>query len=150
MTGSIGTQGIPPRISADAVSSVCVVPEMPQKPRVMCNVYPCPNYAVRRGQCAVHLTAYERYRGTAKERGYDRRWERAAARFKEQYPLCGHRPDHQVPVMSQCYNEGRITLAYAVDHVIPHRGNEELRWDEQGNWQSLCRSCHSRKTKAGL
>ena len=67
MTGSIGTQGIPPRISADAVSSVCVVPEMPQKPRVMCNVYPCPNYAVRRGQCAVHLTAYERYRVSARD-----------------------------------------------------------------------------------
>ena len=101
----------------------------------------------------MHSQEAERYRGTAKERGYDRRWDARAKRFKAKYPLCGDRPDGQVPVMSECWQEQpkrRPTLAYAVDHVIPHRGNEQLRWDEQGNWQSLCASCHSKKTKAGL
>lgn len=42
--------------------------------------------------------------------------------------------------------------ATVVDHIIPHRGNEELFWDED-NWQGLCKRCHDRKTwreKRGL
>ena len=35
--------------------------------------------------------------------------------------------------------------ASVVDHVRPHRGKADLFWDE-GNWQALCWSCHSRKT----
>lgn len=36
-----------------------------------------------------------------------------------------------------------------VDHVIPHRGNERLFWNEQ-NWQALCYECHSQKTASGM
>lgn len=36
-----------------------------------------------------------------------------------------------------------------VDHVIPHRGNWKLFVDP-GNHQSLCHSCHSRKTAAEM
>lgn len=36
-----------------------------------------------------------------------------------------------------------------VDHVAPHRGDEELFWDIS-NLQSLCRSCHSAKTMREL
>ena len=60
------------------------------------------------------------------------------------------RPLGQAPVMSQCYDEARVTLAYQVDHVVPHKGNDALFWDEPGNWQSLCASCGSRKSRAGL
>lgn len=38
--------------------------------------------------------------------------------------------------------------ATTADHVIPHRGNLELFYDVD-NLQSLCHSCHSRKTAAG-
>ena len=31
--------------------------------------------------------------------------------------------------------------ASVVDHIIPHRGDESLFWD-QTNWQSLCKQCH--------
>jgi len=34
-------------------------------------------------------------------------------------------------------NEGIIKPATDVDHVIPHRGNRSLFWDEE-NWQALC------------
>ncbi|PAU94052.1 HNH endonuclease, partial [Paracoccus salipaludis] len=34
-----------------------------------------------------------------------------------------------------------------VDHVVPHRGDPERFWDQDG-WQPLCASCHSRKTAA--
>lgn len=35
-----------------------------------------------------------------------------------------------------------MTLAKVADHVVPHRGDDELFWD--GDLQSLCVSCHSR------
>lgn len=52
--------------------------------------------------------------------------------------------------MSQCFDEGRVTAAYQVDHVVPHRGDPVKFWDERGNWQSLCAACGSRKTRAGF
>lgn len=36
--------------------------------------------------------------------------------------------------------------ATVVDHIIPHRGNTRLFWDES-NWEPLCKTCHDRKTK---
>jgi len=36
--------------------------------------------------------------------------------------------------------------AVVVDHIIPHRGDLALFWDEKNNWQALCHRCHSRKT----
>lgn len=35
--------------------------------------------------------------------------------------------------------------AIVVDHVRPHRGDMVLFWDV-ANWQSLCLSCHNRKS----
>lgn len=34
-----------------------------------------------------------------------------------------------------------MTQATVVDHIVPHRGNAVLFWDET-NWQSLCKGCH--------
>ena len=31
-----------------------------------------------------------------------------------------------------------------VDHIIAHRGDPKLFWD-QSNWRALCHSCHSRE-----
>jgi 5-methylcytosine-specific restriction protein A len=42
---------------------------------------------------------------------------------------------------------GNAREANVVDHVVPHRGNYDLFWDE-GNWQSLCEECHNTKTAA--
>jgi 5-methylcytosine-specific restriction enzyme A len=89
-------------------------------------------------------------RGSAHERGYTRGWQKAAAAFKLRFPLCGMRPNGAAPVMSRCFERGLHTLAYQVDHVVPHRGDLRLFWDAQGNWQSLCRACGARKSRAGL
>jgi 5-methylcytosine-specific restriction protein A len=109
----------------------------------------CPN-RVEDGYCPAHARERERWRGSQRARGYTRRWERRAKLFKARYPLCGMRPDGRAPVMSTCHDEGRITPAYQVDHVVPHRGNDALFWDEANNWQSLCATCGSRKSRAGL
>lgn len=46
------------------------------------------------------------------------------------------------PACVQC---GRIEQNNHVDHIVAHRGDERLRMDPN-NLQTLCHSCHSRKT----
>lgn len=69
-------------------------------------------------------------RGTAYQRGYNRRWQRARAVFLVEHPLCLY-----------CERMGRITPATVVDHVIPHKGDRDLFWSPD-NWQALCKPCH--------
>ena len=69
-------------------------------------------------------------RQTSAQRGYGYRWQQARARHLKASPLC---------VM--CERQGRIKAADVVDHIIPHRGDQSLFWDET-NWQSLCRWHH--------
>lgn len=82
-------------------------------------------------------------RENAAERGYDRRWRDARARYLSEHPLC-----------AECTRRGRVTPARVVDHVVPHKGDQLLFWDET-NWQSLCDytsryNCHGKKTASEL
>ena len=52
---------------------------------------------------------------------------------------------YENPFCVKCYEEGHITMATVVDHIIPHRGDQKLFWD-RGNWQSLCEHHHNVKT----
>lgn len=45
------------------------------------------------------------------------------------------------PLCVYCEQLGRLTPATVVDHVVPHKGDEGLFYD-QGNLQSLCKPCH--------
>ena len=114
-----------------------------------CLVGGCPEL-VPFGYCRAHANEREHRRGTAKERGYTARWKRRAKSFRERHPLCGQRPGGLAPVGSRCYDTHTVTLGVLVDHVVPHRGDQSLFWDELNNWQTLCASCHSAKTIAGL
>lgn len=67
---------------------------------------------------------------TSAQRGYGYRWQKARAAYLAEHPLCVY-----------CEREGKVTAATVVDHKIPHRGDQELFWDEK-NWQSLCKPCH--------
>jgi len=42
-----------------------------------------------------------------------------------------------------CESSGRIEPATVIDHIIPHRGDQSLFWD-QSNWQALCKPHHDR------
>jgi hypothetical protein len=55
-------------------------------------------------------------------------------------PEWQHQPAAE-PLCATCLPEGRITPATDADHVIPHRGDQDLFW--QGELQSLCAACHS-------
>lgn len=73
-------------------------------------------------------------RESAAKRGYNAKWQKARIAYLQKNPLC-----------VDCQAEGRIVSARIVDHIIPHKGDEKLFWD-QDNWQSLCQSHHSKKT----
>jgi 5-methylcytosine-specific restriction protein A len=63
---------------------------------------------------------------------FTKRWQRARLSFLRQHPLC-----------KLCDLDGQVTAANVVDHIKPHKGNQDLFWDP-ANWQALCPSCHSR------
>lgn len=48
------------------------------------------------------------------------------------------------PFCRECAKQGRRVRARDVDHIEPHRGDVEKFM--RGKLQSLCHSCHSRKT----
>src|SRR3546814_2674479 len=73
---------------------------------------------------------HEGRRGSARERGYTRTWEKARLVHLREHPLC-----------AMCARDGRTTAATVVDHVVPHRGDDRLFWDRT-NWQSLCKPHH--------
>lgn len=64
-------------------------------------------------------------------------WRRLAKAFLAVHLLC-----------VECERQGRERFADHVDHIVPHRGNPDLFWDES-NLQGLCHSCHSCKTARG-
>ena len=69
-------------------------------------------------------------RGTAAQRGYGSRWQKARAIFLAEHPLC-----------CRCGEEGQVTPATVVDHIEPHKGDQKLFWDQK-NWQPLCKPHH--------
>src|SRR5699024_6125985 len=61
---------------------------------------------------------YDKLRGSAHKRGYDRKWRKARRKYLMHNPLCVH-----------CMEEGRQTPATVVDHIQPHKGDMKLFWD---------------------
>lgn len=80
---------------------------------------------------AQHTTSADRPGG---EWLHSRRWRACRLQHLNQHPLC-----------VACEQAGRMTPATEVDHIIAHKGNYDLFWDE-ANWRSMCKPCHSRKT----
>lgn len=120
---------------------------MPYKPKLPCK-HPGCGALCDRGEkyCPAHIKDHppdsrERTnieRGSAAQRGYGSRWQKARLSFLAQHPLC-----------VECQREGRVTAATVVDHIRPHRGDPVLFWDKS-NWQPLCKYHHDQKTARGL
>ena len=70
-------------------------------------------------------------RPSARQRGYDTRWDKARRAFLSSHPWC-----------AECAKRGVSTPATVVDHITPHRGDNALFWSK-ANWQVLCTTCHS-------
>ena len=106
---------------------------MPDRPLRPCKKPGCRNLT-RSGWCDEHKPVYRDDRGSANSRGYTARWRRERARYLAEHPWC-----------AECQRQGRLEPATEVDHIVPHKGDQALFWD-RGNWQGLCKRCHSRKT----
>ena len=114
---------------------------MPRSASFGCLFRGCPSSGAQHGYCEDHArerpSDRSRGRKTAYERGYTRKWQKAARLFRIAHPLC-----------VACKRRGVDTLSQVVDHIIPHRGDRKLMWDIQ-NWQALCKKCHDMKTARG-
>jgi 5-methylcytosine-specific restriction protein A len=73
---------------------------------------------------------YDQRRGSARERGYNVRWEKARRTFLTRHPLC-----------LGCEAVYRVEPAVIVDHVIPHGGDSNRFWDTS-HWQGCCKWHH--------
>lgn len=100
---------------------------MPIRALRPCNHYGCKKLTAS-AYCPEHIIIHKPidYRESARNRGYDRGWDRFAEVYKRQHPICTH-----------C---GKI--AYVVHHIIPLVDNGS-KYDE-ANLQSLCIECHGR------
>lgn len=62
-----------------------------------------------------------------------KRWRRLSTAFRMENPLC-----------AECERKGIMRQGQHVDHIIPiNQGGPAWDWD---NLQTLCLSCHARKT----
>lgn len=114
---------------------------MANPPKRQCSQPGC--YKIQRAsRCDEHKGESRRQqdkrRGSAASRGYGPRWRKASKQFLKENPLC-----------VECKEEGRLRPSIITDHIIPHRGDMELFWDEENNWQALCKGHHDRKTARG-
>lgn len=78
--------------------------------------------------------AIDKKRGSATQRGYNHRWQKARLTYLGSHPVC-----------VRCLKTGRAEAATVVDHIIPHKGDSAVFWDT-ANWQALCKPCHDKKT----
>ena len=103
----------------------------------ICSIPGC-NEKTKNARCEDHTIEKERInrhqRGSAHERGYTKRWRISASIYLMAHPFC---VDCDPP-----------RFASVVDHIIPHRGDYDLFWDET-NWQSMCKHHHDKKTGRG-
>lgn len=106
---------------------------MPPRIKKPCRKAGCPELTHAR-YCDEHRAEeagrYDRQRGSASARGYDRRWRKLAARILRRDPVCRA--------------EGCNQASAEVDHITPRRRGGT---DDPSNLQGLCNPCHNRKTK---
>lgn len=68
-------------------------------------------------------------RSSARERGYDTRWDKARKAWFAREPLC-----------ICCRANGAVNEAIVLDHIVPHKGDMAKFWSSE-NWQGLCEWC---------
>jgi 5-methylcytosine-specific restriction protein A len=111
---------------------------MPRKASRGCLQPGCPELAPSGSSyCPSHQAQqnlqYDRARGSPAARGYGARWRRLRAYHLRRHPTC----------TDPFRVHETLVLATDVDHILPRRQGGT---DEEENLQSLCHTCHSRKS----
>lgn len=111
---------------------------LPLLPSRSCKSIGCSGVGLADGFCNnCHIDGKARDpRPTARQRGYDNRWQAYQKSFLLSHPVCAD-PYQRHPQI--------VRASQVVDHVIAHRGNMQLFWDRT-NHQPLCSPCHNFKT----
>ena len=106
---------------------------MPIKPLSPCYIPSCPDRAVRWGRCAHHAGIadyfYDKQRGNAWQRGYNKLWLERRKAFLQSHPIC------------TIINCGQS--ATEVHHTIP---KQEGGTDDDENLLALCQGHHAQVT----
>lgn len=111
---------------------------MPQRIERPCRAFMCPNTTSNpNGYCDEHQTLARERRGSARQRGYDGRWEQFRARYLREHPLC-----------EDCLAAHCMTPAAEVHHIRKLRDYPQLKYAED-NLMALCHRCHSKRTARG-
>lgn len=102
----------------------------------LCRKVGCSHYA-EDGHlyCSTHISLeelrrrpdYSKFKGS--DLYFNKQWRDASKAFLLKHPVC-----------VRCGDKATVT-----DHIIPHRNDLNLFWDES-NWQPLCKRCHDKKT----
>ena len=107
-----------------------------------CRRVGCLNKSTHRGHCDVHQStstpANKRVRPDYHKLYNTAWWRRTRIHILNNSPLC-----------VICKSYGYTTPAVDVDHIVDHKGDEELFYDG-ANLQALCRRCHSQKTNSTI
>ena len=82
----------------------------------------------------------DRERGSSTQRGYNYRWHKARKQFLKQHPLCE---------CEECTRLQRLLPANVVHHIIDHKGDYNLFWD-QSNWLAMNKVCHDKHTRSEM
>lgn len=106
---------------------------MPKRPLRPCRYPGCPELIEGGGYCDKHKRQerkrHDDNRPGARQRGYDKRWEKVRAQYIAEHPLC-----------ERCEAKGLITPTAMVHHKIPiSQGGKVL---DKSNLMSVCRRCH--------
>ena len=111
---------------------------MPKRPKVPCAYPGCPEL-VEQGYCEMHKKKrdqeYNKYGRDEFTKFFykSKEWLILRAQQLKLQPFC-----------EECLKQGKVKRAKIVDHIIPiKQGGAKL---DLANLQSLCWSCHSRKS----
>src|SRR3990172_675760 len=83
------------------------------------------------GPAYQRVKKIDKARGSPRERGYDRDWERVRLPYLKSV-------DH---LCEEHLRRGFLVPATMVDHMIPVQDSPDLRLD-RNNFDALCRRCH--------
>ena len=112
---------------------------MPVRPKRPCT-HPGCRALTDGGRCEAHQKEQRQQSQSRRDNQhlhlYSTQWKKIRAMVSRDRPLC-----------TECEKQGRLVVATTCDHIIPHKGDLTLFYD-QDNLQGLCVSCHSRKTAA--
>lgn len=108
---------------------------MPGPIKRFCGNPGCPKVISGAGYCDRHRPK-PRPRESSTARQYDYAWQKVRARQLKKEPLC-----------RDCLETGRVTEAIDVHHIVAlSKGGPRL---DPANLMSLCKPCHSVRTRRG-